>query len=365
MARLEDLNPLDGAARSYAARVLRESRIHTTKDGQPITLSSGFTAETTDWDAIFSAEAELIAQLPPEVLKRRAPQVYDRYADVAGAEQAARRAANALDLSQCTEEELRADLLQVHNETARHYMTAFQVERERTRLAWLVVTIGGAALVGLVAFIGWPFVEYGIGPRWGIAAYAAGLLLILLVTAGFRRFRARRDTAAMAAGMAVGVALLLAGEVGAQVTRPAVPAKQFMDLPIIPLVIFAGVLGATFSILQRVQRSTAADPLIALFNLRAARSQIYLSIVSGAIASLVVFAVFSGGMLEGGLFPRIANANSPQQCQGVMKLVKYLQATGPCTHTDYGKLVVWAFIAGFAERFVPDILDRFTATSKK
>lgn len=159
--------------------------------------------------------------------------------------------------------------------------------------------------------------------------------------------------------------MLLADEVRAQVTPSAVAAPELMDLPIIPLVMFAGVLGAAFSILQRVQRSTAADPLLALFNLRAARSQIYLSIVSGAIASLVVFAVFSGGMLEGGLFPRIANANSPQQCQGVMKLVKYLQATGPCTHADYGKLLVWAFVAGFAERFVPDILDRFTASAKK
>lgn len=184
MARLEDLNPLDGAARSYAARVLRESQIYTTKDGKPIVLC-GITAETTDWDVIFSAEAELIAQVPPEVLKRRAPQVYERYADVAGAEQAARRAASALDLSQCTDEELRADLLQVHNETARHYMTMFQVERERTRLAWLVVSIGGAALVGLVAFLAWPFVEYRIGLGWGVTAYAGGLLLILLVTAGF------------------------------------------------------------------------------------------------------------------------------------------------------------------------------------
>jgi len=380
MAKLDDVDPLDGAARSYAARILRERRIH-----PDITLTDEKRlADTTDWDVIFSAEAELISQLPPDALRRRAWLIYDRFTDVAGADKAAHRSAAAatMKVEEIDDKDLRdrreiallrADLLEVHNETARQYMTNFQLERQRTALAFLVMSISAVALLAFVGFIFWPFLQRECGTRNALLIYGALVLAFAAAVSLYRWYRARRwrraetheeDQNAGPAAMAtflVPLVLMMAGNAQAQTPQQ----QALVDLPIVPLVILAGILGATFSILQRVQRSTAADPLVALFNLRAARSQIILSIVSGAIGSLVVFAVFAGGMIEGGLFPKIANATSPTDCRGLMKLVSFLQNTGPCTHTDYGKLLVWAFIAGFAERFVPDILDKFTESAKK
>ena len=43
---------------------------------------------------------------------------------------------------------------------------------------------------------------------------------------------------------------------------------------------------------------------------------------------------------------------------------EFASCTGPATGTDFGKLLVWAFLAGFAERLVPDLLDRLRNNSK-
>jgi len=138
-------------------------------------------------------------------------------------------------------------------------------------------------------------------------------------------------------------------------------------LPIGALVAIAGIMGATFSILQRAQRSTlGTEPVVALFSLRAARRQAYLSIISGVISALVIFCVFAGGMVQGALFPTFVNKFTyGTTVRFPMKLYDFFNSTGPQTHLDHGKLLVWCFIAGFAERFVPDMLDRFTSAAKK
>src|SRR4029078_4561252 len=71
------------------------------------------------------------------------------------------------------------------------------------------------------------------------------------------------------------------------------------------------------------------------------------SMFTGAAFALVLWLMFLGGLLSGELFPK--------------------EIAGPLTSPipkDLAKLLVWSFIAGFAERFVPDLLDKLGLKSK-
>jgi hypothetical protein len=47
----------------------------------------------------------------------------------------------------------------------------------------------------------------------------------------------------------------------------------------------------------------------------------------------------------------------------MIDLATFLRSAGPATGADLAKLTVWSFIAGFAERFVPDVLSRLASSN--
>ena len=359
MHLFERTDPLDAAARSYGAQIAREAAMYNI----PVSL----TPDTVDWDTIFAAEAALLRGLPEPELRRRAWIIYDRYAEVAGAERAARRAAaNSLNVETCAVDVLRADLLQVQNEIARLYTIGFQVERQRADLTRFVLTIAVVALAAFFAFLAWVSLKGKMNPNaepWVLGAIGALAVIGLLVYSVYRR----RRRAAPAAMAFIFLSLFIVAPAFASPSGGVQPpaAASTPRVPVVPIVIISGILGATFSVLQRVQRSSAGDPLATLLSLRAARPQVFLSIVSGAIASLVLYAIFAGGMIKGDLFPTIVNVHDQSDGKEMLALYHFLRDTGPLTHADHAKMLVWAFIGGFAERLVPDILDRFSASAKK
>ena len=382
-------NPIQDAAEIYAAQLRREL------DTCPSTGSPAQLPALVDWSWVFAAETEVLRRLPDSEIRRRAWAVYDRYADVAGPEKAARRAAaNSLDPDKCETDILRADLIQIQGETARILTIGYEIERERGLLTQLIMCIAIGALAALAVIITLPTIVVE-STRWILIS-----LLVLVTAAIVLGYRARHDKTPpsiapppavatdrpqMNSRMAIVFVLLFSlwSKVIAAETIPLNTTTNGMSaaradgseahesnspgLPLGPLVAIAGVMGATFSILQRAHRSTlGTDPVLALFSLRAARRQAYLSIISGALSALVIFCVFAGGMVQGTLFPTFVNKfNYGPTVRFPMKLYDYFNSTGPQTHQDHAKLLVWCFIGGFAERFVPDMLDRFTSAAKK
>jgi hypothetical protein len=153
-------------------------------------------------------------------------------------------------------------------------------------------------------------------------------------------------------------------------------AAWLLTWQVIPLLVvgFVGEMGGFLSVQQRLQSSGGDDPLYKELLLTDGWfSVVVIAPLSGAVFAIVLYFVFVGGLLSGGLFPRFgplpvtttATASAtltvtatPQNSP--MGATAFLNSGVPSAAEDWGKLLVWAFIAGFAERFVPDVLNRLT-----
>jgi hypothetical protein len=128
--------------------------------------------------------------------------------------------------------------------------------------------------------------------------------------------------------------------------------------PPVLIVVFAGVLGGFLSVQQRLQQTANIDPLFKELQLKAGWfGVVFLAPISGAVFALVLYWIFLSGLLEGALIPSFGLAHPPP---GPIDFLEFIKESGPRGLSDYGKLLVWSFIAGFAERFVPDVLTRLT-----
>lgn len=172
--------------------------------------------------------------------------------------------------------------------------------------------------------------------------------------------------------------------------------------PMVGCVVFAGIVGGCISMLQRIQSAPSEGD--ALFNLAALTNGwrgLSLSPLYGGIFALLLFILFAAGLLQGSAFPRIdtsvkqdtvaitttqptaqtseqtagqnttaATANAPTQKNqlapqtGVLKIQDFLKDTGPKDGVSLALLIIWSFIAGFAERLVPDTLNRLVAKNQ-
>jgi hypothetical protein len=128
----------------------------------------------------------------------------------------------------------------------------------------------------------------------------------------------------------------------------------------IAFVLFAGALGATFSAQRRIQ-TTVGDriSLVSLMRSGSTRLSVQIAPIIGALSAAVIAFLFASGLLTGSLFPKIAIIGQPE---GALPLFLPLNSANDL---QFAMLLVWSFIAGFAERLIPDALDRLATQADK
>jgi hypothetical protein len=137
--------------------------------------------------------------------------------------------------------------------------------------------------------------------------------------------------------------------------------------PLLILVTLSGMLGAFFSALTRLynvdQLSIALiSPTVSELEGRYLLMYSLVPPMIGAIASVVLYVAFLGGIVGGGIFPEMVCKSKAGECSS---LISVLNDYGPEGPQDYGKTLIWAFVAGFSERLVPDLLQSLVAKSQK
>jgi hypothetical protein len=170
---------------------------------------------------------------------------------------------------------------------------------------------------------------------------------LLAVTACRERLRKRRLAVVAYIGLlSVGALIILTAFLR------QMDFNQWIWLVVVPL---TGALGGLISSQRRVQNiPNVGESLTDMTNLHFFRPSLSVSAMSGAIFAAILCMLFGSGLLSGSLFPTLdLGMHTPSE---------------PIVHMtseNLGKLLVWCFIAGFAERFVPDTLDRLVSRSAK
>ena len=137
-------------------------------------------------------------------------------------------------------------------------------------------------------------------------------------------------------------------------------ARFGMYSDVMMLIFFAGSVGAVVNNYFRLSKMIEAKAAPADdAQERLAIIQMYVSMLIAGILAFVAYGLFLSGLLQGSLFPEFEHTKDIYK-----DVTSMLVCLAPKTNIDAAKSLLWAFVAGFSERFVPNIIDTLVSKAK-
>lgn len=126
------------------------------------------------------------------------------------------------------------------------------------------------------------------------------------------------------------------------------------------LVFECGIIGGFVSVQQRLNQIGSEE----LELLSESWATILVIPIYGGIFSLVLYSLFLSGIIDGHMFPDFSIAIFSKY-PSTDDIVGFLTNTYPSQGVDVAKLIFWSFVAGFSERFVPQIINKVSSSTEK
>jgi len=157
------------------------------------------------------------------------------------------------------------------------------------------------------------------------------------------------------------------------ITPPGALRESVTVISNFSLIAFVGAAGAMVSVLRRTESAMASasseiDPVRQVSALSQGLTAVFIAAFVGMSVSFVLVAFFASGLVQNGdivgkgaatLFPQIVPCRYDCPITLVNRGMMFAAAI------DAAKMMVWAFIGGFSEQLVPDVLDRLTKAARQ
>ena len=130
------------------------------------------------------------------------------------------------------------------------------------------------------------------------------------------------------------------------------------------IMLVAGIFGGVTSSLQRVYTmNRAADVVASIQSLAASTTSILAAPFLGAIFAIVFWFLVLGKLVGGDAFPKLTISGAGADGKSIL-FRDFLYGKTEAGVSDYAKLILWGFLAGFAERLIPDVLNSISAKAR-